>query len=230
MRNRPAASTSSVASASAAATSLTPSPVPSEPVPLICSVISAAFLCADRSQLGRLDAVRGFQITFGRFPFWQPRTKSSWRTGPLPASFSYRSSWSPLRASPGGGSVRTWAAAFDTRSSSARLHGGVPLVAAASEVCRYHRVCWWVQVRSRRGPSPYGQVLRTQHRRRLVCRTGALCSGSGRRFARDHWRVSFPADSVWIGTVARQACSNRGMTWFRSPVALTAAPWPEAAL
>ena len=40
--------TSSVASMSAAAASLTSSPVPSEPVPLICSVISAAFLCADR--------------------------------------------------------------------------------------------------------------------------------------------------------------------------------------
>ena len=47
-----------------------------------------------------------------------------------------------------------------------------------------------------------------------ACRTRALCSGSGRRFARDRWRVSFPAVSVWIGTVARQACPNRGMTWF----------------
>jgi len=36
------------------------------------------------SWAGWLDAVRGFQITSGRFPFWQPRTKSSWRTGPLP--------------------------------------------------------------------------------------------------------------------------------------------------
>jgi hypothetical protein len=37
-------------------------------------------------------------------------------------------------------------------------------------------------------------------------------------------RVSFPADSVWIGTIARQACPNTGHAWFRSPVALTAAP------
>ena len=53
--------------------------------------------------------------------------------------------------------------------------------------------------------------------------------GSGRRFARDHWRVSFPADSVGIGTTARQACPNRVTTWFRSPVAWAAAPVAWAA-
>jgi hypothetical protein len=29
-------------------------------MPLVCSVISAAFLCADHSQLGRLDVADGF--------------------------------------------------------------------------------------------------------------------------------------------------------------------------
>jgi hypothetical protein len=48
MRNGPTCSTSAVASLSAGATSLTPSPVSSERVSLICSVISAAFLYADR--------------------------------------------------------------------------------------------------------------------------------------------------------------------------------------
>jgi len=36
--------------------------------------------------------------------------------------------------------------------------------------------------------------------------------------------MSFPTVSVWIGTIARQARPNRGMTWFRSPAALAAAP------
>jgi hypothetical protein len=56
-----------------------------------------------------------------------------------------------------------------------------------------------------------------------------LCSGSGRRFAGDCWHVPFLADSVWIGAAARQACSDRGKTWFRSPAALAVAPAARAA-
>jgi hypothetical protein len=45
------------ASGSASAVWLTPSPAPSEPTPFICSVISAAFLYADRPSLGPTDSM-----------------------------------------------------------------------------------------------------------------------------------------------------------------------------
>src|SRR6202022_4647461 len=51
-----------------------------------------------------------------------------------------------------------------------------------------------------------------------------LCPGSAGGSPGDRWHVPFPADSVWIGAAARQACSDRGTAWFRSPVALAAAP------
>jgi hypothetical protein len=92
-------------------------------------------------------------------------------------SYGSLSSWSPQQgASPSGSSVRT-CAAFDIRASSARLHAGVPLVAAAGEVCRYHRAsAGGFRLRAGADPALCGQVLRTQHRRRLGRAEQELCA------------------------------------------------------
>jgi len=63
-----------------------------------------------------------------------------------------------------------------------------------------------------------------------ACRTGALCSGPGRGFAGDRWRVSFLADGVWAGTapggparIGARPGSGRPWLW-RLP------RWPGAGL